>query len=274
MQKFHEKPINNVKPSIASIFAIFVILFGWKITYSYHCLALVFPLMLLIVISWSLIEIKIHKRLCFKNCYFKETSFLARFFTSKITVTIFYLLASVVITVSAMYSLINYPKELWVYIALHTIVVMVIFKFLNKKLASSIHAKYLSLFSREMTINISMVLLFSVYVYIVVNGYEPAYLKPTLDETIKFATNSIHSQCYIVNYILRLQTELDAWFWWSVIYASDTMDNGFLRYFMWIGFIIINGLAVLGINRFIVQIVYLLNIIFNIEKIDEEKSNA
>ena len=274
MQKLYKKLINNIKPSIASILAVFVVLFGWKIIYSYHCLALVLPLILLIVIVWSLIEIKIHKRLCFKNCYFKETSILARFLTSKITVTILCLLASVVMTVSIAYSIVDYPKELWSYIALHTIIVMVIFKFLNKKLASSIHAKYLHLFSREMAINISMLLLFSAYIYIAINGYEPIYLRETLEETIKVATNSIHSQCYIVDYILRLKTELDAWFWWSVIYTSEAMDDGILKYFMWIGFIAINGLAILGINRFIVQIVYLLNIMFSIKKTDEDKSNA
>jgi hypothetical protein len=273
MQKFY-KLINNIKLPIASIFTVFVVLFYWKITYSYHCLALVFPLILLAVIAWSLIEIKIHKRLCFKNCYFKETSILARFLTSKITVIVFYLLVSVVMTASIAYSIVDYPKELWGYIALHIMIVIVIFKFLNKKLASSIHAKYLHLFSREMTINISMLLFIFAYIYIVVNGHEPTYLREALGETMKAATNSIHSQCYIVDYVLRLKTELDAWFWWSVIYTSEVMDNRILKYSMWTAFITINGLAILGINRFIVQIVYLLNIMFNIRKTDEEKLDA
>jgi hypothetical protein len=271
MNRLHAKTVHNIKLFIGSIVVIFLVLFGWKITYSHGCLALVFPLILLTVIAWGLIEIKIHRRLCFKNCYFKETAFLAKILTSKVSTTVLYLLASIAMAVSIMHSIIDYPLELLGYIVLHIIIVIIVFKFLNKQLASSIHTKYLSLFSREMTIKISMLLLFFAYIYIVFNGYTPTYLRETLEETIRIATNSIHSQCYIVDYVLRLKTELDAWFWWSFFATSDAMGNGILKYSMWIGFITVNGLAILGINRFIVQIVYILNIMFGIKQKDADE---
>lgn len=252
----------NIKLSIASIFTVFVILFSWKITYSYHCLALVFPLILLAIIAWSLIEIKKYQKKCFRDCYLKEDSLLARFVISKTITMIFYLLASIAMTMSIMHSIIDYPKELWGYIGLHAIIIVIIFNLFNKLLINSIHAKYLPLFSREMTIN-TMLLLLPVYIYIVFNSYEPIYLRETWRETIEIATNSIYSQCYMVDYILKLKTELDALFWWSVIYTSDNTGNNIFKYSIWIAFIIINGLAILGINRFIVQIVYILNIKFN-----------
>lgn len=270
MQKFSTKLIKLI---ITSILIVFGILFGWKTNYSYHCLALVFPLILLAVIAWSLVEVKVHQRLCFKNCYLKDNSLLAKFLTGKFITIVFYLSVSIAMTLSIMHSIIDYPKELWGYIALHIIIVIIVFKFLNNKLINTISTKYVSLFSREITINILMIFLFIVYSYIIFNTYEPEYLRETLPETIKTATNSIRSECYIVDYILRLKTELDAWFWWSVIYASDNTDSDILSSFMWAGFITFNGLAILGINRFIAQVVYGLNIMFEGET-NEEKLDA
>lgn len=266
MQKLHINTIHNIKLFIGSIAVVFLVLFGWNMFYPHYYFALVFPLTLLAVIAWSLIEIKIHKKLCFKNCYFKETSFLAKFLTSKTITTVIYLLSSVVITTSIMHSIIDYSILIWGYIVIHVAIIIIIFKQLNNLFSNTIYEKYLFLFSREMTINISALLLLSMYIYIALNGYEPTYLRETLEQTQIAATNSIHSQVGIVNYALRVKNELDSLFWWSVIYASDNSSNIFFKYSIWIGFITINGLAIFGINRFIVQVVYGLNIIFQTEK--------
>ena len=255
--------INDIKLLIGSILVVFLVLFDWKLSYSHSGFSLIFPAILLSFIAYGLIEIKIHKRACFKNCYVKKTSFFAKLLSSKIMVSIFYFLASVAITISIMHNIIDYQKELWIYIMLHIIIVIIIFKSFNKLLVNTIHNKYLYLFSREATVNVSILLLFGVYLYVILTGYEPEYLRKTLQGTIKAATNSIHSEYYPLDYILRLKTELDALFWWSVKSVSGTIDNYILKYFLWAGFVVINGLAVIGINRFIVQVVYVLDMIFN-----------
>ncbi len=245
----------NIKLFIGSIVTVFLVFFSWKITYSYSCWSLFFPIVLLATIAYGLIEIKSHQRNCFKNCYFKEDSFFAKLLSSKIMMIIFYLLASIVLTISTMHSIIDYPIELWLYIIFHTIIVIAIFKLFNRLLANTVRSKYLYLFSREATINIAILLLITIYLYTILNGYAPAYLRDNLESTIETATKSINSQCYIIDYVLRLKTELDAFLWWSVIKSSNI--------FVWVGFIIINGLTVIGINRFIVQIVYILDKIFS-----------
>ncbi|SMM99839.1 hypothetical protein SPONN_1041 [uncultured Candidatus Thioglobus sp.] len=265
------KKINNIKLLAGSILAVFVILLSWKLLYSYNCISLIFSVIFLFIILHSLIEIKVHKRNCIKNCYFKENSFFAKLLTSKTTIRILYFLISTVITISVMYSIITYQWQFWAYIAVHIIIVVIVFNFLNSALVNTVHTEYLSLLSKETTIKITLLPLLGVYIYVVLNGYTPIYLRDTLEETIIAATNSIHSQCYIVDYILRLKTELDANFWWLFIKMSNTIDNNISKYFIWISFIAINGLAIVGINRFIVQIVYILKKGFNSGKIHNEQ---
>ena len=83
-----------------------------------------------------------------------------------------------------------------------------------------------------------------------------------MQSSISNATNSISSKSEITEYIFRLKREIDAIFWWSIVNSTEKMQEGVYKTLIWSSFIIINCLAILGINRFIGQIIYLLNKLF------------
>ncbi len=249
----------------ASTLTIFLILLSWKSTYDYNCYMLIFPLMLLLIISHSFIEIKMKERLCFKSCYFQENSLFAKLLASKIAVSIFYILVSIMMSISALSGVIEYPKELWIYLFAHIILMIILYRYFTYLFKDMIRDSYRSILAREWAINISAIFLIIIYIYISVNGYEPEYIRDSLQETISTASNSIFSSCPITSYILKFKMEVDSLFWWIITKSSNGIDNQLAQVGIWLGFLFINSLALLGINRFIAQIIYLLDKLFQRE---------
>ncbi len=260
------------KLTIGSIIAIMIVLLSWKNMHTQSCMALIFPFILLLIISSSFISMKMQERHCYRNCYFKDSSIISKMLSSKILVTVIYLIISIVMSISIVYGVLDYSTLLWWYIVAHIIMSIFIFMTLNKILKKTIHENFLHIFTREITINISAFIFFIVYLYTAVNGYEPEYLKDnnTLVETITLATNSISSDCYYIDSLLRFKIEIDSYFWWFVNQTSISTEDKNLKAMIWIAFMIINAFAIFGINRFIVQTIYLLNLIFKKENIDEK----
>jgi len=241
---------------------VFLILNIWTKSYTYNCLALFFPLILLLLISYSFVELKVHERLCFKNCYFASNSLFAKMLSSRFFVILFYLFASVLMTLSALFVLIDFKTALWTYLFFHILVATLLYRYLTKEFQHTVKPSYRALFAREWTINITAIIFVLVYIYFLINDYEPTYIHHTLEETWRDASNSISSDCLIVNYFLKLQKELDGIFWWLIDKGTETIQNKTLNLFIWIGFLFMNSFALLGINRFIAQIIYLLDKIF------------
>jgi uncharacterized membrane protein len=263
--------MNIFKLFIGSIITILSTLYFWKIFYIYNCWVLIFPLFILLVISSSYIQLKLQERRCFRECYFQKNSFLSKMFSSKILVIIFYILLSVMMSVTTIYSIIDFSDELWIYLIIHIFIVVILYKSLLKIFSKVITDRYLPLFAREWSINISTIFLLGAFVYITLNTYEPSYLSDTLQDTITKASHSIGSQCEYIDTILRIKIELDSTFWWITNKATYFIKDKMLNSIVWIVFIIINSIALLGLNRFIVQIVHTIDK-FSTTKTDEKNS--
>ncbi|ABB43531.1 hypothetical protein Suden_0250 [Sulfurimonas denitrificans DSM 1251] len=253
----------NIKLFVAALLTIFLILFIWRASYHYGCYTLLLPIIVLFIISHSFVELKMQERFCFRDCYFVEKSFFANLLSSRSFVVIFYIILSLLMTISLIYAVIDFKMFFWIYLIFQLLFATFIFKWFKKILSLSIKQSFLSLFSRELSINISSILLLLVYVYISLEGYAPEYLRETLKETQVVASNTISSSCYITNYILKVKIEIDSIFWWSFSSFAEHIDNTLLKSIAWFGFIFMNGLAILGLNRFILQIVYYLDKLFS-----------
>ena len=70
---------------------------------------------------------------------------------------------------------------------------------------------------------------------------------------------------------LRLTTEIDASFWFMLNQGTEILKEKYFVAMVWLTFIFINGFALLGINRFIVQTVYFLDDFLNKQKDVYEK---
>ena len=258
--------MRNVKLYVASIIIIFLLFSSWVQFFQLNCLFFILPVIVLSVISYSFIELKMHERVCFKNCYFKEESLFSKMLTSKITVIIFYLIISVLMTFSVLYAIIDFSFGLWIYLFVHTAFILVVYSFLDNIFENTVRSNFRSIFAREWTINIGAIPFILVYIYFITDGYEPSYLRSSLEETYQVASNSIYSNCAVISDSLRLQREVDSISWWTVVNGTTLSGHRILSIGTGILFISTNSLVLLGINRFIVQIVYLIDRLLRINR--------
>jgi hypothetical protein len=172
-------------------------------------------------------------------------------------------------TISALYGVIDYSRTFWMYLVAHIAVMTVLYKYLDAKFYTMIKPNYRALFAREWTINIATPMIIGTFVTLAINGYEPTYLQTSLEETWRTASSTVSSDCDVINYFLKLQKEIDSIFWWIMDSGTKNMEDNTLKIGIWISFLLINSFAILGINRFIAQVIYLLDKIFNKRKINE-----
>ncbi|MDX4037700.1 hypothetical protein [Aliarcobacter skirrowii] len=247
------------KELVLTILFVFIILLLWKTTYHIACFSLIIPAVFVLVISYSFIEIKLRQKECFKNCYFKEDTFLARVITSPYFTSIIFVILSLVYTFSFMYNSLNFDIKFYVLLIFFVALAFYIYNFFVKRFSNLINEKHLQIFAREVTIKITALILLILYGIYFMYGYEPSYLKDSLELTIQEATNSIHSNCAFIDWVLRFQVELDSTILFLTKATANSIENKDTNNLIWIGFIVVNALSILGLNRFIIQIIYLTN---------------
>ncbi|HUH43047.1 MAG TPA: hypothetical protein VLZ29_08015 [Sulfurimonas sp.] len=255
----------NLKLFVSTLLSVFLIFFIWRMSYHHGCSTLLLPITVLFVIAHSFIELKMQERFCFRDCYFIEKSFLANLLSSRSFVIVFYIILSILMSISVMYAVVDFTMLFWMYLVFQILFATFLFRWFSQILSRTVKKNFLSLFCREWAINVSSILLLLVYVYISLQGYAPEYLRETLAETQLVASNTISSNCGVINYTLKVKMEIDSVFWWSFSSFAEHIDNTFLKSIAWLGFIFMNALAILGVNRFILQIIYYLDKLFSKE---------
>lgn len=255
------------------IVILIALLFGlWSISYQYRCsVSLIFPLIVLAVIGSSFIEIKIQKRECLRECFFEKRSFISRILANRIFIVIIYTLISIAMTISTIYLMLDYTGSMLLYLIVYTLLLMAVYRITVIFLRGVAREKYLLLFSREAAIHITAFLSMAGYFYLLLYMPLPGYLSTDLNETIRNASGLISSDCLYMDYILRLKIELDSALWWLVGNSAKHIESQFFAKLIWISFATVNALAILGINRFIIQIIYLQDTLSKNEKKVESK---
>ncbi len=265
------KNILMIKLFLGTTFSIFLLFFTWKISYSSHCFSLILPIIMLIIIGYGQIELKMEERSCTKKCYFKDGTFFAKILSSRFFVTIFYILVSIAMTISTFMVAIDFPTFLWLYFVIHILLSLFLFRYLNYKFKNIFQQQYQSLFAREWTIRLMAVILMVVFIYISLNEYTPAYLTNSLQQTVNYARDSIFSNCDIINITLKYGKTIDSTFWWAVSESTAQIHNTLIKTGIWFVFLFFNSLALLGVNRLIIQIIYMLNNIFNNKRLESNE---
>ncbi len=255
----HYDLIHNSKLFTGTALSFFLLFLLWNTSYGDYCFSLFFPLLMLLAVSYGYIELKMAERHCIKKCYFKEKSLFSRLLSSRILVTLVYMLLSLVMTVSTFVVVLDFPSWLWGYLLFHTLVSVLVFRYLNHLFTDTFQEKYQSLFAREWSIRIMALLLIAVFVYMSLNTYTPEYLTHSLKETIMNASDTVSSHCVYIEKALKVGKMIDSSFWWVINESTEQMDHRVVKTSIWLAFLFYNSLALLGINRLIMQIIYLLD---------------
>ncbi len=202
-------------------------------------------------------------RVCFRDCFFKRSSLFAKILSSRVLVTVFYLILSLLMTVSALAVAIELPLVFWLYLLVgHTALIVVIYRYFDHIFINTIQDSYRGLIAREWTVNIAALLLILLVLYLSYEGFTPEYLSSGLGETVRNASNSISSDCTVISVVLKIHKEIDATFWWIMVNGDEHIGSQSLKAGSWFVFLFFNSMAILGINRFVAQIIYMIDKIF------------
>lgn len=249
----------NYKVVVFSILSIYLVQLFWIGLYQVSCVSIVFPLMILLVIASSLLQIKMQQRLCYRDCFFKSDTFISNFLSSRFVSYCLSLIYAFILSVSLSYMALSYPAAFWLYLFFHIILTYLILYKARHLLANKIKERKLSFFSKELAIKISSVFLFTVFFILFIFGYEPEYLSNSLEKTMQNATLVYSSSCTIIDSALRLKAELDGLSWWLISQVSKDSYAGSLSSWIWVFFFIINCLSILGLNRLVAQTISIVN---------------
>ncbi|WP_456449450.1 hypothetical protein [Hydrogenimonas sp.] len=229
---------------------------GWMVAYRYGCYATILFFLFWGTIAASFIDLKMHERRCLRACYLQPGTFLAKLLLSPVIVTLFYLVISLTMALSGFLALVDLTWTLRAYLAVHTLTALLLYRMLLSALRTRVKEGFLALLAREWSIDFMAVVLVSAVFYAAYEGSVPAYLHEDLRRTVVAATNSVGSACGVTDTLLRLHRELEAMAWWFMTKESAIVGNDLLRAGSWILFLLYNSLAVLGLNRFTLQVVH------------------
>ena len=243
---------------IATLISTFLILAAFKLFFMYNCYILLVPLIVLVVIASSFIELKLKHRSCSYRCYFNEESRLFKLFSSPYLITFFLLIYSVGLTFTIFAEIIFFTNLMWIYLALHVGMMVLIYDRMEKMLASTVKLQMHKLLAREFSIKIGSVILFGVMSVMFYYSDTPSYIASTLAKSIHNATNSIGSDCMLIDYLARLKVELNTAIYWGILNITQHIDSTNNKLYIWLIFILVNSLSAIGINRLIGQNIYLI----------------
>jgi len=247
----------EMKVYLLSLVIIAAIIGLWLASYSLHCLSFIAPLIALVFISFSFIEIKVVNKNCFNRCYIKEGTLLFRFFSAKVLLTLYYTFVALLFTLSLFVEMIFYETPLKLYLIFHIFLMLFIYLLLKRRLQKLVHIP--AILAREWSITIGFLILIVAFIWITLHSYTPAFLEGSLEATIVNASNSVHSECKIINDSIRLKAEFNGAFWWIVDNTAEHIEHHMARLGIWLVFILMNALALVGINRLILTIIDLVD---------------
>lgn len=251
----------QIKQLIFSIlFPIFALLLI-QVTYKFSCYFLIVPIFMSFFIAFSFFQKRMREKICFRNCFIKEDTFLAKIITSPYLTLVIYSFISLIYTISIIYTILSFTLYTYLFLAIFIGFIFVLYHKLLLWFSKIIHENHLEIFVKELTIKTSSFILFTLFTIYFIFSFEPSYITNSLEESLALATNYFSSNCQNLEYILRLKAELDTYFWHISKQSSQILSNQFLENLVWILFIVINAISVLALCRFIVQTICLSSII-------------
>jgi len=255
-----------IKLLLSSIFVLSILLFSWIWIYDKSCLAVIFPIIILSIISYGVIEVRMQERRCFRKCYFRENSIISRLLLSKVLVTILSFIFSILIMLTIIYSVIDFTLNWWLYLLFHTIISTILYLFILNRSISIIKEPYNRIFAKEWSGYIMLLMIIPIFIYSTLNGYLPLYLDSNLEQTMLNSLTTISSSCNGIDYFLKSLREIDAILWWLILNSTTNIEPIWLKWFIWIGFIIYNSLTLVGINRLIIETIHIMDFFHNLKK--------
>lgn len=235
----------RLKVAILSVLLVELLLSSWQVAFQ-SCFGLIIFSIFIIIILWSSIQIRVQQRVCFRNCYLKEQSFLFNLLTSNKLTILVSIVTSFFIALVVSDVTMKIGIELLIYISIHTFLMSILFISLKNKMKKSTHKVLTTLFAKEIAIKVgSMLMLIAFALDILYNNKVNADFR-------------IYSNCNLIDQILNVNFLINK----NIVQVVDTINT----WWSWSLYVLYSAIASFGLNRVVMQIVY------SVDKAMEQKN--
>jgi len=234
---------------------IMVTLLLWRTSYAYSCLSIVFPLLLLVVMFYGSYEYLVCYRKCRADCLFKQSSWLYAWMTRTFFLALRSLLIAIPLVLSlASFIILAHTFDI-LFILLSIVLTGATHPWMVHRLKSHTIEQMLPIISKRFTVFLSMIVMLVLYSWISYHLSIPSYVDATsLEHTISSASLQVASICYENNIILKFMQEIEAFGWYSMVVATQSVNSKQWITFAWIVFFINHAFVFAAISRIQVEI--------------------
>lgn len=247
-------------PLIFAIAAGPLLLLLWSLTYSLQCWALGLPLIIILIATVAARDRIRHRRQCLADCYFVRDSLLHRVLRSTTIITVISVVIATFLTVILLSSTPGWSIEMLALLAIDSIVIATLYFGLLHAANGvfKVNEGFRSIFARNWTVAINVPAVVVALLLLQLREPPPDYLDPSLDltTTMQAASNELTSKCQIIDTLIRTQQEAEAFSWWLMVKSSSVIEDGHLRWAVWLFFLLSGALGLLAYSRFCVQLVH------------------
>ena len=236
--------------SIAGYFA----LLAWKQIYSGSCLNLMFPFIIMLIIGIGVMELSIKKRECLARSYFVEGSFPYRFFNSRKLVFIKSFSLSILLTTSLALASISWDFKVFSLLFVDILLLNWMYSKTLYILTCNIKETLKFVIAKDISVSINSFILIVLLLIIQFYTPIPTYVDASLKATLTSAFTVFSSECAITDFLLMVNTQKDAFSWWTVLNIDSHIHDQNLKFIAWLAFLLTNGLAAYAFSRYTIQL--------------------
>lgn len=236
-----------------------LLLLSWSLFYSGPCVVLVIPVLVALLLTLAARDQLRQRRRCVADCYFVAGTLLHRLVSSTKLVTLLSLAVSLGLTTVLLVSVPTWGMAVMVLLTLDAVLIALLYFGLFRAASGGLRVRgaFRFLFARRWAVMVNLPLVLVALLWLQLQQPPPAWLDGSLDleTTLRAASESVGSDCPLVDSAVRLNSEKDAFAWWLTLKGTAALEDSRLRWAAWLVFLLSGTLALWAYSRLCVYLI-------------------
>lgn len=236
-----------------------LLLLSWSLLYSGPCVVLLIPALMTLLLTLAARDQLRQRRRCSADCFFVEGTLLHRLVSSTKLVTLISLAVSLALTTVLLVSVPAWGLAVMVLLTLDALLIALLYFGLFRAASGGLRVRgaFRYLFARRWAVMVNLPLVLVALLWLQLQQPPPAWLDDSLDleATLRAASESVGSQCPLVDSAVRLNSEKEAFSWWLTLKGTAALEDTRLRWAAWLLFLLSGSLALWAYSRLCVYLI-------------------
>jgi hypothetical protein len=232
----------------------------WSLVYRAGCWSLLVPAGVVAVLTAAGRDRLLWRRHCLADCLFVEGSALHRLLRSRILVTLIAAAVATGLTAVLMAQIPSWSFEIVALLALDALLLATLYVALYRLAAGGLHVNpgRRGVLAKSGAVALNLLLVVPALLLVQLQQAPPQYLDAALrlGPTLQAASDSVASGCPLVDQLVRLGQEGEAFAWWLTLRATRAIDDAQLRWIAWLLFLASGTLSLWAYGSFCVQLIH------------------